>query len=189
MSNNDDLEGADIWGEANDNNGGGSEEPKKPNVPASGSAAAPAEESKAADEEALDEDDQAMMDETSSMSITELRQRIHLIDNDIRVMRSDIQRIQHESRAQRERIRENIEKVKLNKQLPYLVGNVVEILEPEAEDGLDAEEGEEEGGAADADASRKTRSAVVRTSTRQVSLLRRHSLYQLQHFALTVISY
>eukprot|EP00804_Cyclotella_cryptica_P012824 CCRYP_010568-RA/>CCRYP_010568-RA protein AED:0.38 eAED:0.38 QI:226/1/1/1/0.5/0.33/3/1623/483 len=172
MSNNDDLEGADIWGEANDNsNGGDSGEPSKPNVPASSSSAAPAEESKAADEEALDEDDQAMMDETSSMSITELRQRIHLIDNDIRVMRSDIQRIQHESRAQRERIRENIEKVKLNKQLPYLVGNVVEILEPEAEDGLDAEEGEEEGGAADADASRKTRSAVVRTSTRQTVYL------------------
>jgi hypothetical protein len=28
-----------------------------------------------------------------------------------------------------------LEKVKVNKQLPYLVGNVVEVLEPEAEDG------------------------------------------------------
>lgn len=80
-------------------------------------------------------------------------------------MKSDIQRIQHESRAQRERIRENVEKVKLNKQLPYLVGNVVEVLEPDAEDGLEEEEGAE----ADADSQRKIRSAVVRTSTRQVS--------------------
>ena len=50
-------------------------------------------------------------------------------------MKSDLQRINHESRGQREKIRENVEKVKLNKQLPYLVGNVVEVLEPEAEDG------------------------------------------------------
>lgn len=69
------------------------------------------------------------------MSTAELRQRIHLLDNDIRIMRSDLQRIAHESRGQRERIKENQEKVKVNKQLPYLVGNVVEVLDPEAEDG------------------------------------------------------
>jgi ATP-dependent 26S proteasome regulatory subunit len=100
------LEGDDIWGD-----GGGS-----------------AEDSKEQDENEEDE-------ETRHMSISELRQRTHLISNDIRVMKSDVQRITHESRAQRERIRENQEKVKLNKQLPYLVANVVEILEPDAEDG------------------------------------------------------
>lgn len=109
-------------------------------------------------------------DETLSMSTTELRQRIHLLENDIRVMRSDIQRISHESRGQRDRIRENIEKVKLNKQLPYLVGNVIEILEHGSEDGLDSEES---GVSAtlDADAARKTPSAVIRTSTRQTIFL------------------
>lgn len=61
------------------------------------------------------------------MSNDELRQRIRLLDNDIRIMRSDIQRINHESNSQRERIKENTDKVKLNKQLPYLVGNVVEV--------------------------------------------------------------
>ena len=69
------------------------------------------------------------------MTVGELRQRIHLINNDIRVMKSDVQRITHESRGQRDRIRDNQEKVKLNKQLPYLVANVVEVLEPDAEDG------------------------------------------------------
>jgi len=167
MSANDDLEGADIWGDGNDN--GGSDEPQKPDDAAASSSAAPAVASgsdEEAKEEELDPETQAMLDETSTMSTAELRQRIHLIDNEIRVMKSDIQRIQHESRAQRERIRENVEKVKLNKQLPYLVGNVVEILEPDAEDGLEEEEGAEAG---DADAGRKMRSAVVRTSTRQVS--------------------
>lgn len=74
-------------------------------------------------------------EETRHMTIGELRQRIHLINNDIRIMKSDVQRIMHESRGQRDRIRDNQEKVKLNKQLPYLVANVVEILEPDAEDG------------------------------------------------------
>ena len=46
--------------------------------------------------------------------------------------------------------RENKEKVKLNKTLPYLVGNVVEILELEA----DVEE-EEDGSAMDVDDAKK----------------------------------
>ena len=71
----------------------------------------------------------------------------------------------------RKRIRENIEKVKLNKQLPYLVGNVVEVLEPDAEDGL-ANDDEEDGGATDVNAERKTRSAVIRTSTVRRSTFR-----------------
>jgi len=131
--NDNDLEGADIWGNQENNE--------------------------------TDELD----DETRSMTLSELRQRIHLLDNDIRVMRSDIQRITHESHAQRDRIRENMEKVKVNKQLPYLVGNVVEVLEPDAEDGI--EEEDEEGAAADVDFQRKTRSAVIRTSTRQTIYL------------------
>lgn len=171
----DDLEGADIWGDANDagdNAPGGGDAPDKDDKPDSAAASAAAagggEESK--EEEPAADDPMIDDDETAAMSIAELRQRIQLIDNEIRIFRSDIQRIQHESRGQRERIRENIEKVKLNKQLPYLVGNVVEVLEPEAEDGLE-EEVEEEGGATDVDAQRKTRSAVIRTSTRQTIYL------------------
>lgn len=112
MSSND-LEGDDIWGDS----GGG------------GDASGGNEESKQAEPESLEDE------ETRHMTIGELRQRIHLIGNDVRVMKSDVQRITHESRGQRDRIRENQEKVKLNKQLPYLVANVVEVLEPDAEDG------------------------------------------------------
>jgi len=108
------LEGDDIWGDAA---GGG--ESKQAEV----------EEEEKTEEEPLEDE------ETRHMSIGELRQRIHLINNDIRVMKSDVQRITHESRGQRDRIRENQEKVKLNKQLPFLVANVVEVLEPDAEDG------------------------------------------------------
>ena len=119
MSSND-LEGDDIWG---DSSGGGEESKEESKTDTSDAAAA-------AEPEPDPEDD-----ETRTMSNGELRQRIHLLSNDIRVMKSDVQRITHESRGQRDRIRENQEKVKINKQLPYLVANVVEILEPDAEDG------------------------------------------------------
>mmetsp|Transcript_4275 Transcript_4275/g.11662 ORF Transcript_4275/g.11662 Transcript_4275/m.11662 type:complete len:463 (+) Transcript_4275:111-1499(+) len=148
----DDLEGDDIWGDS-----GGSPAP----APA-------AEEAKQdGDDEAKEpetNEDALEDDETRHMTISELRQRIHLLNNDIRVMKSDVQRITHESREQRDRIKENQEKVKVNKQLPYLVANVVEVLEPDAEDGLEEEEGA-------TDAVPKTRSAVVRTSTRQTIFL------------------
>jgi ATP-dependent 26S proteasome regulatory subunit len=116
MSRND-LEGDDIWGDAPAAAGGGESKEEEE------------------EEEAVEPPEPLEDDETRHMSIGELRQRIHLINNDIRVMKSDVQRITHESRAQRERIKENQDKVKLNKQLPYLVANVVEILEPDTEDG------------------------------------------------------
>jgi len=168
----DNLEGADIWGDANDGGDAPSGDKNDKDKP-SGSANAAAgsgEETKEDEPTQQDEDEDMIDDETAAMSIAELRQRIQLIDNEVRIFRSDIQRINHESRGQKERIRENIEKVKLNKQLPYLVGNVVEVLEPEAEDGLEDEE-VEEGGATDVNAQRKTRSAVIRTSTRQTIYL------------------
>lgn len=120
----DDLEGDDIWG---DSPGGGGEDQGESKTEESKREGSAAE----AEQEALEDD------ETRHMTISELRQRTHLINNEIRVMKSDIQRITHESRAQNDRIRENQEKVKLNKQLPYLVANVVEVLEPDAEDGKD----------------------------------------------------
>jgi len=170
-SNNNDLEGDDIWG---DSSGGGDEskenEESKVETSEAGTSTAVSGSTTAAAAAAEQEEDPAEDDETRTMTNGELRQRIHLLSNDIRVMKSDVQRITHESRGQRDRIRENQEKVKLNKQLPYLVANVVEILEPDAEDGIEEEE-KESGDAVDVDAQRKTRSAVVRTSTRQTIFL------------------
>jgi len=165
------LEAADIWGDSSSPNDSNNNDDKKAPNNASAIASSSTNSNADANNEEIKENEpeDEIADETRNMSNTDLRQRIRLLDNDIRVMKSDVQRIVHESRAQKERIRENVEKVKMNKQLPYLVGNVVEILEPEAEDGL--EEEEEEGGAQDVDTNRKTRSAVIRTSTRQTIYL------------------
>jgi len=158
----DDLEGDDIWG------GGDEDKTQQPQSGSGGGSGGGDEEAKEA--EAAPNADSLDDDETRHMSVGELRQRIHLLNNDIRIMKSDVQRITHESRGQRDRIRDNQEKVKLNKQLPYLVANVVEVLEPDAEDGLEEEE-KEAGATTDVDDTRKTRSAVVRTSTRQTIFL------------------
>lgn len=44
-----------------------------------------------------------------------------------KVMRSETLRLQHEQSVMKEKIRDNGEKVKQNKVLPYLVANIVEV--------------------------------------------------------------
>ena len=43
------------------------------------------------------------------------------------IMKSEVMRINHELQAQKEKIKENTEKIKVNKTLPYLVSNVIEV--------------------------------------------------------------
>lgn len=70
----------------------------------------------------------------------------------------------------KDRLQDNLEKIKLNKQLPYLVANVVELLEM---DPNEDEEGEEEGANVDLDSQRKGKCAVVKTTTRTVQEIAR----------------
>eukprot|EP00501_MAST-03F_sp_TOSAG23-6_P000937 GSMAST32.ASY1.ANO1.973.1 assembled CDS len=80
--------------------------------------------------------------EIEAMTDDDLKTRATLIENDISM------------RTQKEKIKENLEKVKLNKQLPYLVANIVEIMQ-----------------LPNKDAQRATKSAVIKTSTRQTVFL------------------
>ncbi|KAE9391033.1 26S proteasome subunit P45 [Gymnopus androsaceus JB14] len=82
-----------------------------------------------------------------SLNTDEILTRIRLLDNDIKVMRSETMRLQHEQTVMKEKIRDNGEKIKQNKVLPYLVGNVVEILDVDPE-------GEEDGANQDLDSMR-----------------------------------
>eukprot|EP00884_Botryococcus_braunii_P011025 jgi/Botrbrau1/19924/Bobra.0059s0041.1 len=73
-----------------------------------------------------------------------------LLDNQSRMMRDEKNRLKNDVDTFKEKVKENQEKVKLNNQLPYLVGNVVEVLDIEPE-----EENEEDGMAVDLDSQRK----------------------------------
>ena len=82
------------------------------------------------------------MSMVAHMSNDELRQTIRALDNNIRIMKSDINGIKHESAQQKLHIKDNKDKIKTNKALPYLVANVIEIVDPYVdpnEDGRDAD--------------------------------------------------
>merc|ERR1719317_1537836 len=107
------------------------------------------------------------MKEVSKMSTDEIVARTRLLDNDIRIMKSEVVRISHEKQAQEDKIKENTEKIKVNKTLPFLVANVIEILDVDPEDlGV-----EEDGANVDLDSQRKGKCAVIKTSTRQTYFL------------------
>lgn len=61
------------------------------------------------------------------MGNDEIISRTRLLDNEIKIMKSEVMRISHETQAQNEKIKENTEKIKVNKTLPYLVSNVIEV--------------------------------------------------------------
>jgi len=67
--------------------------------------------------------------------------------------------------SKEENLKENEDKIKLNRQLPYLVANVVETLD------FEPEEGEDEGGVEDIDRQKDGKCMVIKTSTRQTIFL------------------
>merc|ERR1712212_441972 len=99
------------------------------------------------------------------MSTDEITARARLLDNEIRIMRAEILRVTHELQAMKDKIKENTEKIKVNKTLPYLVSNVIELLD------VDPNDQEEDGANIDLDSQRKGKCAVIKTSTRQTYFL------------------
>jgi len=112
------------------------------------------------------DDDTALPPEFESMPAESIAQRARLLDNEIRVLKDESTRLNLDQSAFKEKIKENKEKIKLNNQLPYLVSNIVEVLDVQPE-----EEEEEDGAAVDLDAQRKGKCVVLKTSTRQTIFL------------------
>eukprot|EP00741_Cyanophora_paradoxa_P007720 tig00001187_g7469.t1 len=104
--------------------------------------------------------------EIMGLSAEDIIVRTRLLENEIKVYKNENLRLTHEQKAMKEKIKENNDKIKLNKQLPYLVGNVVEILDINPED-----EAEEDGANVDLDSQRKGKCVVLKTSTRQTIFL------------------
>ncbi|MBA0573645.1 hypothetical protein Golob_000910 [Gossypium lobatum] len=115
---------------------------------------------------AMVEDSSFEEDQLASMTTEDIVRASRLLDNEIRILKEEMQRTSLELDSYKEKIKENQEKIKLNKQLPYLVGNIVEILEMNPED-----EAEEDGANIDLDSQRKGKCVVLKTSTRQTIFL------------------
>ena len=67
------------------------------------------------------------------------------------MLRSEGNRLAHELRTAKLRVDENLQKVELNRQLPYLISSVVELLDLDPKENDAPEEQEDDGGALDLD--------------------------------------
>ena len=75
----------------------------------------------------LEDKDVEMPDDIMRSTADDILRRARLIENEMKMLKNEAVRLTHEQAAFKERIKENNDKIKLNKQLPYLVGNVVEV--------------------------------------------------------------
>ena len=104
--------------------------------------------------------------EFEEISTDSVARRARLLGNEIRVLKDESTRLALDQNSLREKIKENKEKIKLNNQLPYLVGNIVEVLDVTPDD-----EEEEDGPTADLDSPRQGKCVVLMTSTRKPAIL------------------
>lgn len=111
---------------------------------------------------AFDDDQARALAELEHASLDDVLARTRVLEHELRVLRDESNRVNLECQSERERVKDNQEKIKLNKQLPYLVGNVVELLDMAPE-----EEELEDQATTDVDAQRQGKAVVLKTTTRQ----------------------
>ena len=116
----------------------------------------------------FDEDDgtKEVLNDLKNATTEDVLMRVRLLENEIRVLKDESNRVQLDVSSEKERVKDNQEKIKLNKQLPYLVASIVEILDLQPED-----EDEEADAQADLDAQRSGKAVVLKTTTRQTIFL------------------
>ena len=67
------------------------------------------------------------VDAAAAMTTDELRAAVRRLDNQKRQLRSRNARVNHEAEKMKAKLEDNKKKIKLNMQLPWLVGSVVEV--------------------------------------------------------------
>ena len=61
----------------------------------------------------VDEEEDDILSDMQKMGANDITARTRLLDNEVRIMKSEIMRLQHEMQAQRDKIKENTEKIKV----------------------------------------------------------------------------
>ena len=70
-------------------------------------------------------DSQVMLEQVQGLTNDQVRERIKMYENNMRQYKLELNRISHESKKVDESLKDNRAKIKQNKQLPWLVSNVV----------------------------------------------------------------
>eukprot|EP01130_Rhizamoeba_saxonica_P002285 TRINITY_DN12120_c0_g1_i1.p1 TRINITY_DN12120_c0_g1~~TRINITY_DN12120_c0_g1_i1.p1 ORF type:complete len:427 (-),score=147.95 TRINITY_DN12120_c0_g1_i1:68-1348(-) len=115
--------------------------------------------------ENMDIDDEIIDPDVLSGTVEEINRKAQLLDSEGKFLRDELVYLLNEQKNMKERIAENTDRIKMHKQLPYLVGHVVEILE------LAPEDVEKEGANIDLNSQRVGKSVVIKTTTRQTIFL------------------
>lgn len=101
-----------------------------------------------------------------SSSVRDIDTRAKLLDNEIRIFKSELQRLMFEKQQMELKIKDNKEKIDNNKQLPYLVSNIVEIINSDT-----LSKDAQNGSAKNLDMVDSGKAAVVKTTSRQTVFL------------------
>ncbi|KAL3102590.1 hypothetical protein niasHS_000918 [Heterodera schachtii] len=109
--------------------------------------------------------------EVLNMSSDQIDERVRQLDEEIRVMRDEMRKIAYNIKTMGTKTKENNKQMQKYMKMPWLVANVVEILDL----ADDQAEGEEEGSSSDLDALQK-RGAVIKISKGLVMFLPRIGL-------------
>lgn len=90
--------------------------------------------------------------------------RVRMLDGNMRIMRNEKSRVEHECAQFLVRIKDNQDKVEKNRVLPYLVANIVEVIDMKPEEEIDPD-------AVDNKEELASKCAIVKTTTRQVDFI------------------
>merc|ERR1719461_1001099 len=124
-----------------------------------------------------DADDDAETDEALLLSLgvdldtltaAQIRNRIEMTQTNTRILKREMQSVNYNVNQQVKKIKENNEKIKLGKKLPYLISNVIEILKV---DDLDKDKESADGGGMENAADKEKFAVVIKTTTRQTYFL------------------
>lgn len=102
-------------------------------------------------------------DTVRHLSNEELKNRLKMLDSNMRQFKNENNKLKNDMTRVSEELKDNRNKIKQNKQLPWLVSNVVEILDIPTE--------LEEAGNTDPDDKPDGKCLVVKTSTRNTIFL------------------
>lgn len=78
-------------------------------------------------EEVLDRNEITIPESILNSSPDVIDQEIRSLEREIKFLKNELLSLEHSKKDLKERLNDNQGKIKLNKQLPYLVGNVVEV--------------------------------------------------------------
>lgn len=106
---------------------------------------------------------QEAINEVKDLTDDEIRSRMKMFDNNIKEFKRESKRLDYDYTRAKEDVEDNLSKIKKNKQLPWLVSNVVEILDLEPEVNED--------GVVDLDEVVEGKALVIKTSRRDTIFL------------------